>query len=73
MNTCDLSRRNKIKQWTTPFINVSSVDQYSAKIESQGGKIVHPKTAILGIGYMLLFKDAESNPLGLFEENKNAK
>jgi predicted enzyme related to lactoylglutathione lyase len=68
-----LSRRDKIGQWTTPFINVSSVDQCSAKIESQGGKIIQPKTAIPGIGYLLLFKDTESNPVGLFEENKNAK
>lgn len=58
---------------TTPFINVSSIDQYFAKIETGGGRIIQPKAAIPGIGYTLLFKDTESNTIGLFEENKNAK
>jgi predicted enzyme related to lactoylglutathione lyase len=68
-----LSKRYKIGQWITPFINVSSVDQYTAKIEAGGGKIIQSKTAIPGIGYTILFKDTESNTMGLFEENKNAK
>jgi predicted enzyme related to lactoylglutathione lyase len=53
--------------------SVSSVDEYTAKIEAAGGKIIQPKTPILGIGYTLVFKDTESNPIGLFEENKDAK
>ena len=68
-----LSKRDRIGQWTTPFINVSSVDQYIAKIESGGGRIIQPKSAIPGIGYTLLFKDTECNTIGLFVENKNAK
>ncbi len=32
-----LSKRDRIGQWTTPFINVSSVDQYPAKIMTSGG------------------------------------
>ena len=68
-----LSKRDRIGQWTTPFINVSSVEQYIAKIEAWGGRIIQPKVAIPGIGYTMLFKDTESNTIGLFEENKNAK
>ena len=68
-----LSKREKIGEWTTPFINIPSIDQYIGKIESNGGKIIEPKTAIPGIGYTLLFKDTESNTIGLFEENKEAK
>jgi predicted enzyme related to lactoylglutathione lyase len=68
-----LSKRNRIGQWNTPFINVSSADQYTSKIEAGGGRIIQPKTAIPGIGYTLLFKDTESNTIGLFEENKDAK
>ena len=68
-----LSKRERIGQWTTPFINVSSVDQYVDKIESGSGKIFQPKTAISKIGYIMLFKDTESNTIGLFEENKEAK
>ena len=68
-----LSRRERIGEWTTPFINIPSIDQYIDKIESNGGKIIQPKTAIPSIGYTLIFKDTESNTIGLFEENKEAK
>jgi uncharacterized protein len=68
-----LAKRERIGEWTTPFINVSSVDEYIKKIESSGGKIIQPKTSIPSIGYTLLFKDTESNTIGLFEENKEAK
>lgn len=68
-----LSKRERIGEWITPFINIKSIDQYINKIESNGGKIIQPKTAIPTIGYTLLFKDTESNTIGLFEENKQAK
>jgi hypothetical protein len=68
-----LSKRDRIGQCITPFINVTSADEYTSKIEAGGGRIIQPKTAIPGIGYTLLFKDTESNTIGLFEENKNAK
>ena len=68
-----LSKRERIGEWITPFINIKSIDQYISKIESNGGKIIQPKTAIPTIGYTLLFKDTESNTIGLFEENKQAK
>ena len=68
-----LSKRERIGEWITPSINIKSIDQYISKIESNGGKIIQPKTAIPTIGYTLLFKDTESNTIGLFEENKQAK
>ena len=68
-----LSKRERIGDWTTPFINVPSIDQYIDKIESNGGKIIQPKTSIPSIGYTLFVKDTESNTIGLFEENKEAK
>jgi len=68
-----LSKRERIGEWTTPYINIPSIDQYINKIESNGGKIIQPKTAIPSIGYTLIFKDTESNTIGLFEENKQAK
>ncbi|HXW12287.1 MAG TPA: VOC family protein [Nitrososphaeraceae archaeon] len=68
-----LSKRERIGDWTTPFINVPAIDQYIDKIESNGGKIIQPKTSIPSIGYTLLVKDTESNTIGLFEENKEAK
>jgi predicted enzyme related to lactoylglutathione lyase len=68
-----LSKREKIGEWTTPYKKIPKIDQYISKIESNCGKIIQPKTAIPTIGYTLLFKDTESNTIGLFEENKQAK
>lgn len=68
-----LAKRSKPERSFTPFINVPSVDDYAFKVESNGGKIVQTKTAIPGIGYMVIFKDTENNILGLMEEDKAAK
>jgi len=68
-----LAKRSKPERSLTPFINVPSVDDFALKVESNGGKIVQPKTAIPGIGYMVIFKDTENNILGLMEEDKAAK
>lgn len=68
-----LAKRKKAEESLTPFINVPSADEYIAKIESSGGKVIQPKTAIPGVGYMVVFKDTENNTLGLMEENKAAK
>jgi len=68
-----LAKRSKPERSLTPFINVPSADDFALKVESNGGKIVQPKTAIPGIGYMVIFKDTENNILGLMEEDKAAK
>jgi predicted enzyme related to lactoylglutathione lyase len=58
-----LAKRDKPSDSLTPFINVDSIEKYSELIEQNGGKILQPKTAIPGIGYMLVFKDTENNLL----------
>ena len=67
-----LYKRDRIGQWTTPFISFTTRFQLFGKYPT-GGKNFQPKSAIPGIGYTLLFKDTESNTIGLFVENKNAK
>jgi uncharacterized protein len=44
-------------------IGVPSVDEYSAKVEKLGGKIIAPKTAIPGMGYFVICMDTENNVL----------
>jgi predicted enzyme related to lactoylglutathione lyase len=68
-----LTKRSKPEESLTPFINVPSVDDYTSKIEANGGKVIQPKTAIPGIGYMVVFKDTENNRLGLMEEDQSAE
>jgi uncharacterized protein len=36
----------------TNYVDVKSVDEYSSKIESLGGKIIVPKTPVPGAGYL---------------------
>jgi predicted enzyme related to lactoylglutathione lyase len=68
-----MMKRQSPGQSITNYIDVSSVDDYAAKIEKLGGKVVLPKTAIPGMGYFLIFTDPENNPLGIWEDNKEAK
>ncbi len=68
-----LAKRSKPEELLTPFINVPSVDDYASKIEANGGKVIQSRTAIPGVGYMVIFKDTENNRLGLMEEDQSAK
>ena len=65
-----LAKRSKAEESLTPFIKV---DDYASKIEANGGKVIQSKTAIPGVGYMLVFKDTENNRLGLMELDQSAK
>ena len=68
-----LSKRENPEDSVTPFISVKSVDEYLEKISSNGGKIIKPKSAIPGVGYMSVFSDTENNIFGIIEEDKSAK
>lgn len=60
-------------QKITNYIDVASVDDYAAKVEKLGGKIVVPKMAVPGMGYYAVCLDTENNPFGLWEDDTNAK
>ncbi len=68
-----MAKREKSAQQIVNFIGVSSIDQYIAKIEKFGGKVIEPKTPISGWGFLAVCLDSENNTFGLWEENKNAK
>ena len=48
-------------------IGVPSVDEYSAKVEKLGGKVIVPKKAIPGMGYFAICIDTENNVFGIVE------
>ena len=54
-------------------VDVSSVDIFAAKAEQAGGRIVMPKTAIPGIGWLSYAKDTEGNIFGMIENDPKAK
>jgi predicted enzyme related to lactoylglutathione lyase len=68
-----MMKRQNPQQGITNFIDVTSVDEYSAKVQSLGGKIVAPKQAVPTMGYFAVCLDTENNTFGIWETNQNAK
>ncbi len=68
-----MMKRQNPQQGITNFIDVTSVDEYSAKVQSLGGKIVAPKQAVPTMGFFAVCLDTENNTLGIWETNQNAK
>jgi predicted enzyme related to lactoylglutathione lyase len=57
----------------TNTIDVPSVDEFSTKITTGGGKVVSPKMAIPGIGYLAICEDTEGILFGIIQSDRNAK
>jgi predicted enzyme related to lactoylglutathione lyase len=53
-------------------INVSSVDDFTTKIVANGGKVVMPKWAVPGVGYVAYCQDTEGNTFGIMQEDTSA-
>jgi len=68
-----LMKRRNPDQQITDYIGVPSVDEYSMKVETLGGKIIVPKTAVPGMGYFVICIDTENNVFGIWEMNSTAK
>ena|SRR5437660_12432572 len=68
-----LSKRMPGQAGITNTIDVSSVDEFSKKIQSKGGKIIAPKMPIPGVGYFAQCMDTEGNVFGIIQFDKNAK
>lgn len=68
-----MGKRETADQKIMNYIGVTSVDEYLAKIENLGGKVLMQKTAVTGMGYLAICMDTESNPFGLWEENQEAQ
>lgn len=49
------------------YIHVESIDEYTKKIESLGGKIIVPKMEITGIGWWALALDPEGNQFAILQ------
>jgi len=52
---------------TVVTIAVDNIDGFMKSIEENGGKIVVPKTAIPGVGWLSYFTDPEGNIVGLHQ------
>ncbi len=68
-----LSKRTEDKPSAVNTIDVPSVDKFAKKILENGGKIVRPKMAVPGVGWMVYFEDPEGNVWGLMESDESAR
>jgi hypothetical protein len=68
-----ISRKNDMLQVTTNTIDVPDVDQYTEKIQANGGTVLVPKMAVPGVGWMAYCKDTEGNVFGLMQMDSNAR
>ena len=63
-----LMRRNMPGQPFANYIAVKSIDDFLGKIQANGGSVVMPKQEIApGMGSIAVFKDTESNMMGLYQ------
>lgn len=51
------------------YVAVESVDDFSKKIQTLGGKIIVPKTPIPNMGAFAVGLDPEGNAFGVFESS----
>jgi len=58
---------------TVDIIDVDSIEQFSAKVESAGGTCLTPKMVIAGVGYMAYCSDSEGNLFGLMQPDTAAQ
>jgi len=68
-----MMKRMHPDQLITQYIGVTSVDEYAAKVEKLGGKIIVPKKAVPGMGYFVICMDTENNTFGIWEMDLQAK
>jgi predicted enzyme related to lactoylglutathione lyase len=57
---------------TTLTMSVDSIEDATAKIVAEGGKIIQDKTAIPSMGWFATCEDTEGNKIGLFTNDPNA-
>ena len=68
-----MKRQSPQQQGITNYFDVKSVQEYSAKVEQLGGKVISPKMPVPGMGYFAVCTDTENNGFGIFEADQTAK
>ena len=68
-----MARRMPGQIGMTNTIEVPSLDEYTNKIQSNGGQVLIPKMPIPGVGYYATCMDTEGNIFGKIQTEQNAK
>jgi predicted enzyme related to lactoylglutathione lyase len=65
-------KRSVPTQAALNYVKVDSLDGHCEQVEKRGGRIVHQKQPIPGVGWFAIGADPEGNLFGLFEEDAAA-
>jgi predicted enzyme related to lactoylglutathione lyase len=68
-----MMKRQHPQQGITSYIDVSSVEDFAAKVQALGGKVLMPKTAVPQMGYFAVCQDPENNVFALWEKDESAR
>jgi predicted enzyme related to lactoylglutathione lyase len=68
-----IGKREDPADHTINTIDVPAVDDFAAKVTGAGGKVLVPKRAIPGVGWIVLCLDTEGNKFCLMKEDPDAK
>jgi predicted enzyme related to lactoylglutathione lyase len=68
-----LARRESPETGVENTIDVDDVDAFVAKIESHGGKVLRPKSAVPGVGWLAYCQDTEGNRFGIMQSDPSAQ
>ena len=68
-----MARRMPGQIGMTNTIEVPSLDEYTNKIQSNGGQVLIPKMPIPGVGYYATCMDTERNIFRMIQMDQNAK
>jgi predicted enzyme related to lactoylglutathione lyase len=62
-----MMKKTDANQRPVNYVMVESVDEFSKKLQTLGGKVVVPKTPIPNMGAFAVALDPENNAFGIFE------
>lgn len=68
-----IMKRMDPRQPVANHIAVEDIDASMKQVETSGGTIVVPKTAVPSVGYYCFFKDLDGNIFGMWREDSSAK
>lgn len=67
-----LAPRSELQVGAVNTVDVASVDETTARVEEHGGKVVHPKHPVPGVGWMAYCEDTEGTVFGVMERDPDA-
>jgi len=67
-----LIARGDVHRSPVLIVGVDDIDATIAKVEAGGGRMLHGKLPVPGVGWSAYFVDPEGNTIGIFQPNPSA-